>query len=45
MYDLRGKFCKEVKEKFNLDIKVSKREVEQGGKVYDNPRGIDREEH
>ena len=44
MFDLRCKFCKEVKVKFNLDIKVKKRKVEEVGEIHNNPRGTDREE-
>ena len=42
MFDLRQKFCDEVKEKFNLDIKVSKREVEKVGEIHDNTGGDNR---
>lgn len=43
MYDLRQRFCEEMKKKFNLDIKVSKREVKEVGEVHANPRELDRE--
>lgn len=39
MYDIRVKFCKEVKEKFGKEIKVKKREVEQVGTIYNDPPG------
>ena len=43
MYDLRKKACDEINEKFGLNIKVEKREVDQVGKNYDNTRGDNRE--
>lgn len=43
MYDLREKACKEINEKFGLNISVKKREVEQDGKAYDDLRGDNRE--
>jgi hypothetical protein len=39
MYDLRVKFCEEVKQKFGKDIQVEKREVEESGTNDDNPGG------
>ena len=43
MFDLREKACKEINEKFGLNITVKKREVEQDGEVYNNSRGDNRE--
>lgn len=43
MFDLREKFCKEVNEKFGLNIKVSKREVKVDDTENDNFGGTDRE--
>ena len=43
MYDLREKACKEINEKFGLNISVKKREVEENGKNNINPRGDNRE--
>jgi len=43
MFDIREKFCEEVKEKFSLDIKVRKREVEEIGENDLPTRGVNRE--
>ena len=43
MFDLREKACKEINEKFGLNITVKKREVEQDGEIYNNSRGDNRE--
>ena len=43
MYDLRKRACKEINEKFNLNISVKKREVEENGKNDIDPRGDNRE--
>jgi hypothetical protein len=43
MFDLRERACKEINEKFGLNIKVEKREVEQVGKNYTDTRGDNRE--
>lgn len=43
MFDLRERACKEINEKFNFNIKVKKREVEQVGENDDNSRGYNRE--
>lgn len=43
MYDLRKKACKEINEKFGLNISVKKREVEQIGNADNDIRGTDRE--
>lgn len=43
MFDLRERACKEINEKFNFNIKVKKREVEQVGENDDNTRGDNRE--
>lgn len=43
MYDLRKKACKEINEKFGLNISVKKREVEENGKNDINTRGDNRE--
>lgn len=42
MYDLRVKFCEEVKAKFGVEFKVNKREVEQSGTNNDNTGGDNR---
>ena len=40
MFDLRERACKEINEKFGLNIKVEKREVEKtDGGIHDNFRG------
>lgn len=41
MFDMRKKFCKEVNEKFDFNISVRKREVEQNGTVYNDITGSD----
>ena len=43
MYDLREKACKEINEKFGLNISVKKREVEENGKNNIDIRGNNRE--
>lgn len=43
MFDLREKACKEINEKFGLNISVKKREVENDGKNYSNFGGDSRE--
>lgn len=43
MFDLREKACKEINEKFGLNISVKKREVEENGKNYNDTRGDNRE--
>ena len=43
MFDLRERACKEINEKFNLNISVKKREVEENGKNDNNSRGDNRE--
>lgn len=43
MYDLRKKACKEINEKFGLNISVKKREVKENGKNDIDPRGDNRE--
>ena len=43
MYDLREKACKEINEKFGLNISVKKREVEENGKNDIDTRGDNRE--
>lgn len=43
MYDLREKACKEINEKFGLNISVKKREVEQIGNANNDIRGTNRE--
>ena len=43
MYDLRKRACKEINEKFGLNILVKKREIEENGKNDDNSRGDNRE--
>ena len=43
MYDLREKACKEINNKFGLNMKVSKREVKENGTIYNNSRGNNRE--
>jgi len=43
MFDLRERACKEINEKFGLNIKVEKREVDQVGKNYTDTRGDNRE--
>lgn len=43
MYDLREKACNEINEKFGLNIKVKKREVEPIEQLYNNTRGDSRE--
>ena len=43
MFDLREKACKEINEKFGLNISVKKREVEENGKNDNNSRGDNRE--
>ena len=43
MFDLRESACKEINEKFDLNITVKKREVENNGKNYNDPRGDNRE--
>lgn len=42
MFDLRKKFCDEVNKKFNLNITVEKREVDEVGEIYSNTGGTDR---
>ena len=40
MFDLRERACKEINEKFGLNIKVEKREVEKtDGGIHNNIRG------
>lgn len=43
MFDLREKACKEINEKFDFNIKVKKREVEQVGTVHSNGKTDNRE--
>ena len=43
MFDLRERACKEINEKFGLNIKVKKREVEENGEDDSNIRGNNRE--
>lgn len=43
MFDLREKACKEINEKFGLNISVKKREVEENGKNDNDTRGDNRE--
>ena len=43
MFDLREKACKEINEKFGLNVTVKKREVEQDGEIHNNSRGDNRE--
>lgn len=43
MFDLREKACKEINEKFGLNITVKKREVEENGKNDNDTRGDNRE--
>lgn len=43
MYDLRVKFCDEVKEKFGYEMKVTKREVKSSGGNNGNSGGDNRE--
>lgn len=43
MYDERKKFCTEMNSKFNTNITVKKREVEEIGTVYDTTTKTDRE--
>ena len=43
MFDLRERACKEINEKFGLNITVKKREVEENGENDNNIRGDNRE--
>ena len=43
MFDLRKRACKEINEKFGLNISVKKREVEENGKNDIDTRGDNRE--
>ena len=43
MFDLRERACKEINDKFGLNISVKKREVEENGKNDIDPRGDNRE--
>ena len=43
MFDLRKRACKEINEKFGLNISVKKREVEDNGKNDNDTRGNNRE--